>query len=50
MYDKYSISLRTYFKILKVARTIADLDNNEKISFANICEAVSYKNMEVFNA
>ena len=50
VYDKYSISLRTYFKILKVARTIADLDNNEKISFANICEAVSYKNMEVFNA
>ena len=38
------LSLRAYFKILKLARTIADLDKKEKISLENIQEAANYKN------
>ena len=38
------LSHRAYFKILKLARTVADLDQKEKISLENIKEAVNYKN------
>jgi magnesium chelatase family protein len=38
------LSHRSYFKILKLARTIADLDEKEKISLEHIQEAVNYKN------
>ncbi|OHB23060.1 MAG: magnesium chelatase [Parcubacteria group bacterium RIFCSPLOWO2_02_FULL_40_12] len=38
------LSHRAYFKILKLARTIADLDGKEKISLENLKEAVNYKN------
>ena len=33
-------------KILKVARTIADLQEKDKISTEDIAQAVSYKTME----
>lgn len=38
------LSHRTYFKVLKLSRTIADLEGKEKISLENIQEAASYKN------
>ena len=38
------ISHRAYFKILKLARTIADLEGEERVSLENIREAVNYKN------
>lgn len=41
--DKYSLSGRSYFKILKVARTIADLNQREKISANDIFLAVNYR-------
>ena len=31
LYAKYSFNIRTYNNILKISRTIADLDNKEKI-------------------
>lgn len=43
IYDAYGLSARSYYKILRVARTIADLDGNERIRPENISEAVGYK-------
>ncbi|MCL1834394.1 MAG: YifB family Mg chelatase-like AAA ATPase [Leptospirales bacterium] len=42
---KMHISARTFFKILKVSRTIADLDNSENLERRHLLEAISYKNL-----
>ncbi len=31
MYDKLNLTARTYHKILRVARTLADMDESEQI-------------------
>lgn len=41
--NRYALSMRSYFRILKVGRTIADLDNSADISDAHIAEAVHYR-------
>ena len=41
--EKMNLSNRAYFKVLKIARTIADLRGDEKISFSDIAEALQYK-------
>ena len=38
------ISARGYDKILKVARTIADLEGSENIEKEHLMEAVSFRN------
>lgn len=38
--DRLSLSARSYLKIIKVARTIADLDDETDISLAHISEAL----------
>lgn len=43
VYAKYKLNIRTYNNILKIARTIADLSNNEKIDVSCIAEAIQYK-------
>ena len=43
IYEKYDLSARSYHKILKVARTIADLSGHSVISTEDISEAVFYK-------
>ena len=45
-FNKLHLSVRGYNKILKVARTIADLDNKEKIELQHIAEAIQYKSIE----
>ena len=45
-YDKFNLSIRGYNKILKVARTIADLDEEENIKINHIAEAIQYRCQE----
>lgn len=41
--NKLVLSARSYFKIIKVARTIADLDGDEEIDTRHISEALQYR-------
>ena len=43
---KFDMSARAYDRILKVARTIADLDGSPTIRPAHMNEAVSYRNLD----
>jgi magnesium chelatase family protein len=41
--EKMGLSLRAYHKILKVARTIADLEAEKEVNRNHLLEAVSYR-------
>lgn len=47
-FDKLRLSMRGYHKILKVARTIADLDGFETIDSAHIQEAIMYRSLDQY--
>ena len=44
VYESGQMSMRTYHKVLKLARTIADLDETDDISVGHLSEAVCYNN------
>lgn len=44
--DRFHISMRTYTRIRKVARTIADLAGNERISAMDIAQAIQFRNID----
>lgn len=46
VFEKFSLSARAYDKILKLARTIADLDGSEDIKIPHLAEAVSYRTLD----
>lgn len=45
-FAKMNLSARAYHRILKVARTIADLDESEDIKERHLCEAIIYRSMD----
>lgn len=45
-FDILHLSMRGYHKILKVARTIADLENKDIIDVSHIQEAISYRSLD----
>ena len=45
-YDKYKFSARSFNKILKLSRTIADLKGSDEISSEDLLEAIRFRNLD----
>ena len=48
--EKFHISARGYNRILRVARTIADLDQSENVQFKHVAEALRYRTQNTKHA
>ncbi len=44
--NRFDLFARAYDRILKVARTIADLDGSEAVLTRHITEAIGYRNLD----
>lgn len=47
IYEKYNMSARGYHKVIKVARTIADLEEKDEIEIQHLMEACVYKSIDM---
>ncbi len=45
-YTQMQLSARAYQRILKVARTIADVEGSDRVQFAHYAEAVQYRSLD----
>lgn len=45
-FSRLGLTARTYYKILKIGRTIADLDESENIELRHLQEAIGYRAMD----
>ncbi|MCR4618440.1 MAG: YifB family Mg chelatase-like AAA ATPase [Lachnospiraceae bacterium] len=43
LYEKLSLSLRSYHRMLRISRTLADLDESEEIQIKHLYEAASFR-------
>jgi len=44
--ERSGLSARAYHRVLKVARTIADLDDSDAIAWTHVAEALRYRPLE----
>lgn len=45
-FERMELTARGYYRVLRVARTIADMEGMEKISRAHICESLLYRSID----
>lgn len=48
--QRFSLSARAYNRVLKLARTIADLENSAAIELGHLAEAIQYRSLDWKNA
>ena len=41
--DKYNLSARAYMRLLKISRTVADLDASQNIQLKHLAESLQYR-------
>ena len=45
-FEKLDLSARAYDKILRISRTIADLEGSKNVEVNNVAEAVQYRSLD----